>query len=439
MSEAFNPIDPAIAATAPGPRRGLVSQLTRSAIGLASSLMGNAVIFLIIVQSVGPAAFGRFGQVFVTASLLALIVDYGYPQRMLRDIDMYRSSFGGIPARTLHLKAVLTLVMTIVLVGLAVALRFNLFLIPGIWLGLLLISYGFFFGACLRASEHHGIDSRHQFIANLAGVLFALALLVAGVRSVLPYTAAFVIVGGTYLLLNWRIFPKYLKIRPEPFRAGACRSELKNGLSFASDVLVLRAHGFLDVLILSLVASPIAVGLYQAGQKLMQAVLPWNQSLNNVMLPKLSRRERSSGLSITDLLKAIAFHLTFGVVTAGIFYLVFDWLVRVLLTPEFYEVMDIANWLALTVLMRATAVAPSLWITAAGFQTLRVTLNTANLLIFIFLCFTLSSRNGFYGTAQAIAIAATTGLILNGGAASLIAVRRYLVSRTKGNVPSAPL
>lgn len=384
----------------------MVRKLLYSATGLAAALIGNAIIFLIIARSVNVANFGIFAKTYVTASLLCLLVDFGYPQRILRDLPQYAERFGGLPARVLHLKALLAILLSIAAAPLGLALDLEPVLFAILWIGLLMTSFGHVGGVVLRASERHGADGRNLLTANLLGVVCAVALMISGVATILPFASVFVVTGGAYLVLSGISARRRIRLVGERFERGAVAEEFRRGISYASDVLVVRAYGFADVLILSLFSGPVGVGLYQLGQKLMQIMLPTAQVITNVMLPRLSRKNAAGALALGDLgmltLAIGGFGLAMGIVFHQFAGLAIDWL----LTPGYGPVKALVPIFALTIGARIASVAPSIWLVAAGRQRERLVMNSLNLAIFLALCTVLSARGGAAGTALATAISA---------------------------------
>ena len=382
----------------------LIRKLLFSATGLAASLAGNAVIFLIIAKSGSATNFGIFAKSYATASLLALIIDFGYQQRILRDAPVYLQKFGGMPARIYHLKAVLTIAASIIAILLAIILHLNLLHFGVIWAGLLMLSFGNVSGVALRAIERHGVDGRNLLIANAISVAYAFTLLMVGVSDITPYAFAFFVSGSIYLLLSTISLRRHMQIVSERFAGGAIYDEFRRGLTYASDGFVIRSYGFVDVLILSFFSGPLGVGIYQLGQKLMQFVLPAAQVIVNVMLPRLSRKTIMDGASIKDLILLTVTIGTFGLAAATAFYLFAGIAIDWFLDPDYAPVKGLIPMFALTIGARIIALAPTLCLIAVGRQRERLAANVLNLAVFIGLCIILSAMDGARGAAIATGI-----------------------------------
>ncbi|QZD92874.1 oligosaccharide flippase family protein [Qipengyuania xiapuensis] len=381
-----------------------IGKFFSSGAGLFASLLGNAFIFLIIARAFGAADFGRFALIYATASVLGLMVDFGYPQRFLKDFYVYSEKHGGLPSRVLATKLAFVVLASFANLVVSLAMGIDLALMAVIWTGIVLVSFGAFFGSCLRAMGEHRIDSTNLLLANSSGAAIATALYLSGSENPFHYFALFSLLGSIYLFLSYRAFRKQCRIVLEPISIGKCVEEVRGGISYAADIWVTRSFGFLDVLVLSLFVSNAGLGLYQAGQKLLLVAFAVNQIINNVFLPIFSAREREVGLDTKSLLAIIAGTGTMGVAVAAVFYLIFPVAVDILYGDGFEETKVMGFWLALAILFRLLSLGPSIWVVAAGRQTLRFMLNAFNMAVFLGLCLFFAPRYGFVGGAMATAI-----------------------------------
>lgn len=392
--------------------KSLPRKLIDSGMGVASSLLGNAVIFLIIAQAVGVAQFGLFAKTYATASLLALLVDFGYPQRILRDLDEYLESFGGVPARIIHLKIILVLVGCVLAACAYPLIDFSLELFPVIWAGLLMISFGQVAGVTLRGMESHGRDSINLFSASLAGSAWAFLMLIRQETDLLMYCLSFLWIGATYSILSYWAIRSKPGMKNEGIAYAKLRDELRRGVSYASDVLVVRSYGVTDVLILAVFASPAGVGIYQLGQKLMQVALPTAQIATNVLQPRLARSFRAGKMRRQQLPRMLIIFAGFAVFMTGVFVLA-TWVVQgFFLGEEYFPVWALIPAFCVTLGARLASVAPAIWLVAVGAQRVRLALNTLNFAVFVPLCGVLSWQYGEWGAALATAISAVSWITL---------------------------
>ena len=379
--------------------------------GLASTLIGNAGIFLLIASAVDPSEFGRFAKSYASVSLVMLLVDFGYQQRILRDLDRYVDRFGGLPTTILHVKLLLALVAIGIVAPLVVLLSIDPAIVAVVGVGLLALSFGHVAGTSLRAQGLHAKDSLNMFMSSLLGMIYAAVLWWTGMDNALPFAFAFTITGLLYSILSYALLRRYLRWRHVTPTVAKIRKELSAGVSYASDTIVVRSYGAVDVIILSAFAGTSAVGIYQVGQKLMQMILPFGQVLTNVLLPLLSRKFYREGVSDAPLAQLLGLLAITSIVAYAGFYTVGYLIVTYALDPAYGFVLELLPIFGITVAFRILAVGPSLWLVAAGVQKIRLIGNIATLVLFVVLLAILTPALGAYGAAMASALAGVGVLI----------------------------
>ncbi|QYJ06362.1 lipopolysaccharide biosynthesis protein [Qipengyuania flava] len=392
------------------------------------------MIFLIIARAVGVEDFGLFAKTYATASLLALLVDFGYPQRILRDLDEYQETHGGLPARIFHLKLLLTLAGCLLAALAYVLLAFPVLVFAVVWCGLLLLSFGQVAGVTLRGMELHGRDSTNMFIAAAIGASWSAFLLVRGDTELFHYACSFLLIGGTYAVLGFSACRSLIEFRGETITIKALMDELRRGVSYASDVFVVRSYGVVDVVILSIFVNPAGVGIYQLAQKLMQVALPTGQVATNVMLPRLAKAYRAGELHMGNLKGLATAFVAFGSVMVGVFLLTTFVVQNYFVGEEYAGVWLLVPAFCITLMARLVSVAPSMWLVAIGQQRIRLAMNTLNFAILVPLCAVMSWQYGAWGAAVATAACAASLLVFYSTAAWRKG-NALLVTREAGEMP----
>lgn len=402
--------------------------LTSSGVGVASSALGTIVVFLIVARMAGPSLFGQFGQAYATCAFLGILVDWGYPQRMLRDLPRYEREVGGIPLRTLYLKGLIAVTMTAA--GLAVfwLTQMNMALFAVIWSGILLISFGNFFGAVNRGFERHGTDSRNLFAANLSGTGLAMILASAAVRDPLFYALAFPVNGLIYLSLAWRLTAQLTELKREPLQWASLIIEIKEGWSYCTDVFTARSYGTFDVMILAALTPPISVGYYQAGQKLAQGAALMVQPIQNVIIPRLSRLPIAS-----HAWSILSFRTIFGLLAmGGIVALAFATLgpsaVQISYGNLYQSLHSNIFIFGLVVLARFASASLGILLVSMGLQRVRMRINLVNMIGYVAVGFLLTSAWDYEGMAWAGVISGVTGF-----GAFAFCIRRHLAKLRQGS------
>lgn len=342
--------------------------IVHSVLGIVSSVIGTTVIFVLVARTVGPAAFGTFALSYATASFAGIIFDFGYLTRLLhetrRDHDDAKARVSGMVMWT---KCLLFVVLSLLLFTTIVLMGGDLVLTAVLWTGIALTSVANTAATMLRALSFHGRDSANNAAANMLGLGLAFGLYFAG-APIMAFGFVFPAIGLGYLLLTLRIWRRECCVEPVQFSIARLRDELHLNSSYAMVAVAQRSFGFLDVIILSLVASPAAVGIYQAAQKISQAANIFTQPFNNVLLPRLSRvaQNRNSFLSAFRRFLSIqtvsALVLAFCLATFG------PWVVELLYTAEFAPAEALMPWFAVLIATRYVTAAITISITALGKQ-----------------------------------------------------------------------
>ncbi len=308
-----------------------------SAAGVVASTVNTIVVFVIAARALGPLSFGEFAFYFAIASGFGLVFDYGYPVSLLRNkrsaIPRERLK---LPVSALHTKFLLFLgVSPLALVSLHMAgASFTLGLV--FWGAIALRSVGNFLATSLRGIGHHKIDAWNNLAASALGVLFAAAAYFYAPGQ-LGFALAMLVGAVTVFALTWYAWSKRCRFVGKRLKWTKIKLEVSENFVYFIDAVCRRSFGLLDVAILGLFASPIAVGLYQSGQKVVQGVNIFAQPFNNVLLPILSRTARDFGSFERKSRLAIAAQTVFGLLSAIIIVIAGPFVLRTLFSNAFSE------------------------------------------------------------------------------------------------------
>ncbi|MAC59652.1 MAG: hypothetical protein CMH85_15560 [Novosphingobium sp.] len=379
------------------------SHIAGSALGIFSTILGNALIFLIVARALSPSEFGKYGQAYAVCSMFGLVVDFGYPQRLLRDLPHYVAEHGNVPARILHLKLVLTALVTPVTLGLSIFLAGGAWVLGAIlWVGIALISYGNFFGSVMRADGRHVRDSINLLIANLLGAATTGIIALAPSPSPKELALGTLVIGLTYLPLARLSALATARIVPEPVSLAKLREEFFGGITYASDIFVARAYGFADVILLSAMVAPASVGIYQLGQKLMQIALPFAQAFNNVLLPIFARQFHRGAQSKAASLAPIIIMGTAGLIGFLMFSLIGPLVIGLAFSPAYHPLKTLMPLFGGVILIRFITASLAILMTSSGMQSTRLRINALALITFVPSALALSSLFGLSGMLAAL-------------------------------------
>lgn len=286
----------------------------------------NLGTLVLLARSFEPAVFGYLSLVITWSSIAALVTDYGFGMRALRDIGAERERAGEIMSASLAAKTLLTLAggaLALPLLAWAPSLTPEerdvalLFL-----LGTLANSYGDLgltafrsLGQFRRETDIVGACALLHFLLLGAALLAGGTLLGVGLAFLLSRLAYAVLslhalsrrVAGTRLLGNgW----------------GPLVARFRCSSSFAADSAATNVFAQLDVILVNQLAGREAAGLYYAGSRLLQGAVPFSVLLASVHVPRLARRvhQQSSELQRYGL-RVLGEFLAVGLCFALGFYL----------------------------------------------------------------------------------------------------------------------
>ena len=390
--------------------RLVILRLAQSGAGILSSVLGTIFIFIVVARALDPGIFGLFAMTYAMASLCGIVFDFGYVTRLLRETAPLVERHGGLPARVVHTKLALLVVLSPLLMLVGWVADVSLPLLAILWLGIGSLSVGNLFGTMLRSADMHLRDSAHLLIANALGAALAVGL-AAGLAGddVAPeaFALAVALIGVTYAGLTLRAWRRFFAIAPEGWSVACIAGELRRNLSYALDVFTQRSFGFLDVAILAAVASPVAVGLYQAGQKIAQGASIFAQPFNNVILPRLSRAADQPRRWRALALRFAALQVGMGVLAFAGLSLAGPMLVDLLYTEDYSQVRGYMWLFGALIGARYAASSLAIMVTSRGLQAQRSAVNLTSLACFAVAAYGLAGAYGAYGM-----IAAATGAAL---------------------------
>ena len=266
-------------------------QLLLNAVSLGSRLLSGLFIFLLLARLWGPADFGRFSFVFSLSALIALIVDFGFTNFVLREVgaqpvagaSLLRQTFWAkvwlIPAYALGAFAALfALGSDTAPIGIAVPLL----------LAALLLSFAEFFVAPMRALGRFDMEAAIAGAANLFHFAATAAMAwFGGTLAMVAWTfvASRFAFGVLAFMLLMRLVPGLTFSSPGRHTRGLLRQALPYGVDGALTTLWSQ----LDIVVVRLLFGVQTAGLYAGGQRLVQGALSVAPVAGNVLIPKLAR------------------------------------------------------------------------------------------------------------------------------------------------------
>ncbi len=310
---------------------------------------------------------------FGLSMTLVLIVDFGFASYLLREIGADPSNIGTVFREGLRLKLLL-----IVPFFLASSLTFWFFntklpvlLFVPMLLSALMLSFSEYCIAPLRALGRYDIETGIITVSNLInfGVAASVAWFGGGVVEV---AYASLVCRFQYFVAAaitlYRIAPAVAQ------KISRCTvSKLFQKLfPYGTDGVLSTAWNQLDVVLVGSLFGSASLGIYSAGQKVVQGLYVLAQVIGNVMIPHLARLSSSK----SNELGVLAIKTVFGVSVIGFIlsaplYLFPDWLVETLFGSKYGDLNRLMPYFSFVLVLRFISAGSGIVLTAVGMQSRR--------------------------------------------------------------------
>lgn len=383
-----------------------------SLISTTVRLLSGLVLFIVMAHTWGPRRFGIFMYPFAIAAILVKLVDYGFTLQLMRDIG--KAPKDGISIMGRALAAKLLLVVPLGVLAVVIGATFSHGGSYGILFGLLLCdalanSFALFLNTPLRALGRFDSEAGIVVAANLTLFVVVTGIVLLGFGPVVA-AGGFVVVRTGYFLVSWVVCRRALgdQLRPRWELRGSLLT-LKEGFPFAVHATIGTLVIYVDTILVQHYLGAEAVGIYQAGMRVLIGGLLLADSLNNVYLAALARvlthfvdMDRLGTRMTRHLLVIglVAFLCTIGGST---------WLVRLIFSRGYEELVPLLPLFGLLLFIRYGGVSYGTLLTLADKQLLRVAAVIAMLILSFVANVVLIPRFGLTGAIWA-AIISNIGL-----------------------------
>lgn len=378
---------------------------------LALRMLGVLLLFVLLARKVPVDDFGRFSTCYGIGAVLAVLVDFGFSQSLLRDIARAPAAASSYISEGVSLKVLISafVLLSSALYFLLLPHSFAVFGLQFLLLGYFLLnSFCEFYGTGLRATGNYTQEAGVQAIFTTTLILVLIFIKVDIYQvSILMLFLACIRVLAMRQLVRTRIGKTTLDFSMPVMKSAAIR-----GAAYAMDQGVGNLSSNADVLFVAHALGPTATGIYQAGQKIVQGLSASALVFSNVYLPKLAKF-RPSDEEFKRASKHVA--LLMGGCALASFALLFLFaspLTDYLYGRNFAPLKSLLPSFAILILIRYLNAIMGLHLTALGTQKLRAIVNLVCLLVFIASCPFLIHAFGLLGViyAQILGSIVTFGL-----------------------------
>lgn len=260
----------------------LMATVARMGVGLVG--------FIVMARFLGPENFGVIATAAAYGSFIGIVTDFGLGVSALRTAAAAPDRAAEIVSDAFATKLILSIASTIIALGAAAILlppgRIGVYAL--VFAGL--CAYAFADLAMVAARAHRRFDIEAKVVvATSVVILLVVAGTAALTRSLDATAIAFMVTRFGYLAATQIELRRSLGIairwrRPFDRIVGTLRSSS----SYAVDSILTSLSSQIDVLVFAVLLSAHDIGVYQAGSRLVQVIMPFAMVLSTVYMPALS-------------------------------------------------------------------------------------------------------------------------------------------------------
>jgi O-antigen/teichoic acid export membrane protein len=397
--------------------------LGNSLLRVGGYAIGASLFFaatVLVARYLGTEGFGHFSFILAVVSVFQLVADMGVRNIVIRDIALDKAQFQrhlGI-ARTLLWS--LSLLSLGGVVGLAQVLDLSHELRYAMYLaGLAVITtfYGLAYSAVLRAFEEMDWDI-FGFVWHKVLFIVFIWLVSRTSLGLQGVFAAMLLANALQWLYYWIVVSlRHGRTKPS-FNISAAWALLREALPLGVAEILRRLSRHVDKLMLAALSTPMALGLFSAAYKFLEAMAPFTANLTLPLFPVFSRLAQTSPAKLFRAYEqSLKFLYALGMPLAVIMFVLCERIVVLFFGEPYREAAAALRLMApAVVLMLPTSVYGYVF-TVLGRQRLYMMCVAASLLVNVLLAFWLIPFYGFQGAA--IATMATEAVLFVAGQLAL--------------------
>lgn len=393
--------------------------LRNSLVRVGGYAIGAALYFIVVViiaRYLGTEGFGRFTVILAFVSVFQLIVDMGVRNILIREIAVDRAKFAehlGVARFVMWSLSGVSLGLMVLAANLAPVsdeVRQSVYFAG---LAVIVTFHGLCYSAVLRAFE----EMEWDIIGFVLHKVILLGFIGAMIRSDLGLAGVFAafLAANACQYLYYRILVGYrhgrADLRIDPRKGWAMLAE---SVPLGVAEILRRLTGQADKLLLAALAAPVAVGVFSAANKVLEAVNPFTVNLTLPLFPVFSRLARDSSVKLSKAYEqSLKFLYVMGVPIAVVLFVLADRIVVLLFGETFGESGPVLRLLAPAVILLLPTSVYGYLFTAMGRQRSYAGCAAISLGVTLLIDLLLIPRYGALGAAVGT-VAGESALFLSG-------------------------
>jgi O-antigen/teichoic acid export membrane protein len=239
----------------------------------------------------GPKIFGVFMFPYTIASIVVLLIDYGFNLQLIRDVGRNTPHAHRLTSQALIIKSLLVLIL--IIIGSPFLILKSLdgyrFIFILLFISYLLNSYGFLLYSTFRGMGFFNKEAMVAFWSNLITFIVVGGLILLK-QGPVPVAIGFIFSKGFFLGLSWLTYQRLIDRAQFIYPTiNIVFKELLKGLPFAVHVALGTLYFSVDTIIIQHFLGAENVGIYQAGLRIMVGSLMLTDVLSNVYLSRMAQ------------------------------------------------------------------------------------------------------------------------------------------------------
>lgn len=298
------------------------------------------ITVILIARYLGPSGFGHFSFIYAFVGIFQVIVDMGVRNILIRDIAIDKPHFAeklGIARTLLWILSFISMSLIILvsnLLDLSDEVRKSTYLAG---LAVIITFYALGYSAVLRAFEEMEWDILgfvlHKLV--LIGLIWSITQTDLGLEGVF---GVMLVANGCLYLYFWGV------VRIRHGRA-KIKLDLRSGWALFIESFPLgiaetlrRITWRVDKLLLAILGTPLAVGLFSAAYKFLEAMNPFAVNLTLPLFPVFSRLARESSMRLFKAYEqSLKFLYAMGIPVAIILFVLSDRIIVLFFGEAYHE------------------------------------------------------------------------------------------------------
>lgn len=351
---------------------------------VGSSLASQIGVVVVLADAFGVEGMGVYAFNFALASLFGLVSTFGFPVYLQRELSARIDRFDEIHNDALSLKVLIDVsLLALALIVPVIFTMDNVWLFDQLLLARILFAYSNFLLVEFRVLDDFKAESLLTVLGNLF-YFFGVAAVAYGGGDLFLVGSVLLLVRLLVLLLVLRVWSKLCPGRLFAFGCRRLTATFRKNIPYSMDQGVSEFLVHSVAFIVGFVLGEFALGIYQAGMRIVSGVLTLAGIVMGTFVSKLTQLwVWDKQLYWKELRRASwLFH---GVGICGFLILFFggDLITHVLFGEAFIVLNDLWLGFALYLGIRYFAATPGLILLTAGFQNIRVAINTGSTVLIV--------------------------------------------------------